>query len=75
MSINCSREQNRLATTELLIKGCKSDPIELERLIQVKAAQTAALISKEQSYPQRLARHLRKCKKFGWTDGRLAKKK
>lgn len=48
---------------------------DLEAALQIKIDQLAALISKEQSYPQRLARHLRKCKKFGWADGRLAKAK
>lgn len=40
-----------------------------------QTAQQAALITKEQTYPQRLARHLRKCKRFGWADGWLAKAK
>jgi chromosome segregation ATPase len=36
------------------------------------ALQQAALDRAEEAYPSLLKRHLRKCKRFGWSDGRLA---
>ena len=35
-------------------------------------AQEQALQTKETTYPTKLARHLRKCRKYGWADARLA---
>ena len=45
---------------------------ELGVLLVTKAQQEEALKKVEAAYPTLLKRHLRKCKKYGWTDARLA---
>jgi septal ring factor EnvC (AmiA/AmiB activator) len=41
-------------------------------ILTTLALQQAALDRAEEAYPSLLKRHLRKCKRFGWSDGRLA---
>lgn len=44
---------------------------QLSALLVRKSLQEEALKKQEASYPQALARHLRKCRKYGWSDQRL----
>lgn len=52
---------------------------ELDAALQLLAnrslAQEAAVMRKETSYPIKLRRHLRKCRKYGWADARLVQGK
>lgn len=46
--------------------------LRLNPLLVRLALQQEALDRAEAAYPSLLKRHLRKCKRFGWSDGRLA---
>ena len=54
-----------LDSAETLLQG------ELTHLLLAKSNQEPALAKMEASYPQKLKRHLAKCKRFGWADSRL----
>lgn len=73
MAINPNRQQARLAKSEELLK--KASESDIPKLALVVQSQKEALDRVNATYPQKLARHLRKCKRFGWTDARIAKKK
>lgn len=70
MAINANREQARLNKSEELLK---KNPEDSDLQMRVKNGQ-AALEKQEASYPKQLKRHLRKVKKYGWTDSRVSKK-
>jgi hypothetical protein len=49
-----------------------SQDMDLAALLVKQNLQTQAFRRQEADYPAALKRHLRRCKKFGWTDSRLA---